>query len=143
MKGGSIKGQCRNPGLAQGFLRFGSVHHQILVFIHEVGRSTPIAIQEGLNLDRHSVGMSLTRLVRYGFLFRVDKAAQVITGEKTASVYDLKSSDQKIRYRPLTNSERSKRVRERKKIKVSSIFTYRGSIPIAQPESMARKSRAL
>jgi hypothetical protein len=143
MKGGSKKGDHRNKGIPQGFVKFGSAAHRILKHIHECGNSTPIMLQEALDLNRHHCGMVLTRLVRHGFLYRVDKAPEVVTGEKTAFIYSLTPSDRRIRYQPLSAIERSRRARQKKKIKVPSVFAFRGSVPLTRPEPVARKSRAV
>lgn len=140
MRGGSIKGQPRNPGLAQGFVRSNSVAWQLLQLVYREGPMRTLMIQEALELDRKLIGMVLSRLVKYKFLFRIDKAAQAKTGDKTSWIYALKPTHRKVRYQPMSSSERQKRVREKQKIKVASVFSFRGTIRTAESRSLAGDS---
>jgi hypothetical protein len=121
-------------------VRSNSVAWQVLKFIHQEGPTRTLMIQEALELDRKLIGMVLSRLVKYKFLFRIDKAAQADTGDKTSWIYALRPSHRKIRYQPLSSSERQKRVREKQKVKVASVFSFRGTIRTTESRPLARDS---
>lgn len=123
-----------NAGLPQGFVRFGSVAHRVLVYIHESGHAMHAQIVQDLDLSADEVGMCLTRLRRLGFIHRIGRASSYKHHvERTQLVYAIDSSHRAKEFENVKNkstAERTRRYRERKAIRVPSIFDFRGKIRI-------------
>lgn len=118
-----------NPGLGQGFVRFGTVAHDILLYLHEHGPARYTDLFEELGHSR-GVSANLRRLRKFGFIYKYDVSPLKETGERTQAVWSLSMPPgyrvRRMRdYKPLTPAERTKRYRERKKKRVSSIWEFR------------------
>jgi hypothetical protein len=119
-----------NPGLPQGFLRFGTAFHKVLLCVHGAGRDG-ITIN-GLRVElpeveaRHHLSTTISRLVKYGYIFQRDKVSA--TREKAQWVYTTHKPRNEIAYQRMTNAEKMKACRARKKMRVPSVFDFRGQI---------------
>lgn len=124
-----------NPGLVQGFVRFGTLAHKVLVLMLEAGTLRHTEICNEFEVTPAHVAATLQRLSKYGFIFAVDRASQLETGTRTETIYALQPEHKKKRrWRPATPRERTANYRANKKakqiaksLKVPSIFHYRGT----------------
>ena len=126
-----------NPGLAQGFVRFGTTAHAILLTLHTLGPQTLPALREaiyGPGVALCDTSANLTRLHRLGFVFPVGRERQ--PGRRISVVFGLRGG---LRYgwatatQPFTAAERSRTYRVRKRVRVGSVFAFRGTISITKP----------
>ena len=122
-----------NAGLAQGFVRFGTLAHFILLRAHEEKFVSNMSIRHRLMYDGQgfdksgaAVAANLQRLVRYKFLFKVGRDR--VYGKRSFAVFalDYRSGNGAPRYENVPATQRTKDYRERKKHKVNSVFNWRG-----------------
>jgi hypothetical protein len=119
-----------NPGLAQGFVRFDSVAYHVLRYLHEHGPSLSADISRN-NTHTEAVQISATiiRLRKNGFIFLVGRDRK--PGKRSHSVFGLEKNNRGSSWLPImTPAEKQKGYRERRKIKVSSVFDFRGRIQL-------------
>ena len=122
-----------NPGIPQKFVEFGTVYHLILKALHEHGPMGGGELTELLEITRNSVGMALFRLKCHGFVFVVDKRSELDTDQRTHEVFSLKRPKTKFVPPPIsTPTQRQAKYRAKKRLKVASVFQFRGEIQIAQ-----------
>jgi hypothetical protein len=124
-----------NAGLANGFVRFGSTAHRILLYIHanrEAGHRD--FVEEFGDLLPNNIGITLTRLRRFGYIVKVRTLDPYIEKCRTQAVYRIAPRPGiEIQPKPYQNKskiERSSKYRKRCKVKVPSVFQFRGNIPI-------------
>ena len=77
-----------NFGLPNGFVRFGTVAHLILVYLHEYGDAGSSALAEDLDLNRAETSANLGRLAKYEFIFPVGRS-QSEEGVRSYTVFSL------------------------------------------------------
>lgn len=123
----ALKGNALH-GLENGFLRFGTLAHRILVYIHEYGPACHADLSE--ELADEGVSVNLGRLCRHGFLFRAGRTRK--PGERSSHLYSLsKTPAQGSLRRISTRAEIDARCRAKRKLRVSSVFDFRGRISIS------------
>lgn len=117
-----------NPGIAQGFIRLGSLAHRILTHMHKHG---PVVAGDLRRTDAHieavQVSATLTRLRRHGFIHVAGRHRR--PGYRAQRVFSLDADDQ-FSSPVVDGNERSRQYRARKKVKVSSVFDFRGQIQL-------------
>ena len=119
-----------NPGIPQGFIKFGSIAHWILLAVHRIGEAMTLSevASELPGVCPRAICQTLTRLTKYGFIHRLGK-------RRTESchpeyVYSLKEG----KFRPWerdTDYERAKKYRARKAraaLRVASVFQLGASL---------------
>lgn len=115
-------------GLKEGFLRFGTLAHRILVYIHEHGPACHADLCE--ELGDTGVATNLVRLCRHGFLFRAGRTRK--PGERSKHLYSLsKSAPPGSLRRISTRAEIDARCRAKRKLRVTSVFDFRGRVSIS------------
>jgi len=114
-----------NVGLAQGFVRFGTTPHRVLVLLHELGDLGHRELVEETGADPRLVAVTLQRLARFKFIFPAGVDAQPATGEKTQRRWALKRNPNLRSYRPLTVAERQARYRATTRRRVASVWEFR------------------
>lgn len=131
-----------NPGLPQGFVRFGTVPHRILVFALEFGRITHTMVEQELGIERREIGINIHRLRKFGFLVRIGRVDGYKTGCRTQGVHVLWGPDIKPlkSFRNKTAAERTRKMRAKKAVKVPSVFQFRGVINV-QDSDLGRTTR--
>jgi hypothetical protein len=123
-----------NVGLPQGFVKFGSVGHKILVFIFEHADARQVDLVEENIASEASIGVALTRLRRSGMVICLGRASAYDTGDRTQAVYALPGTPRRPRLESTQNAPnkaRTKKYRENRRKRVSSIFQFRGEIHVA------------
>lgn len=124
------------PGLAQGFVQFGTTHEKILRHLCLAGADTISGIAEDVGMTAWTLSSSLQRLVEAGFIFPHRKLPVTKTGLKRPEMsWGLAplAGKKPPRYQRLTSAERTRRYRKRAKeraaqpLRVSSVFDL-GSI---------------
>lgn len=123
-------------GLAQGFVRFGSMAHHVLLKMHELGdmRYTDLVTEMPDEVPR-AIGTAIDRLRKHKFIHRKDLATKYVTGEKTQWLYSLgpKTNKDGYKHRPATNAEKAARYRANQaalRRRVPSVFEFRGEIHV-------------
>lgn len=115
-----------HTGLKDGYVRLGTLAHRILVYVYETG---PALHAELVEVMRGEVGLSgnLSRLVRHGFLHRAGRQRYRV-GLRGGALYAL----DKPRVMVVDNTPTMSQARYRsgKRLKVASVFDFRGSIPL-------------
>lgn len=120
-----------NPGIAQGFVRFGSVACRVLRHLHEFGPCTAGELKRSATRSETvQLSATLLRLQAHGFVFAVGRHRP--SGSRSFVLYDLKRPKypELTRTPPLTQTERTRAYRERRALKVASVFNFRGKIPL-------------
>jgi hypothetical protein len=119
-----------NPGLAQGFVRFSSVACHVLRYLHEHGPSLSEDIaRNGSHTEAVQISATLIRLRQNNFVFTVGRDRK--PGKRSHTLYDIEPRYNCRMYVPLmTGAEKSRNYRERLRTKVSSVFDFRGQIPL-------------
>src|SRR5437867_9048088 len=95
-------------GLAQGFLKFGTSAHKLLLALHELGDMRQCDLREETGIAKEQMSMLLLRLTDYRFIYRVRKASVYDTGDMTQWVYSLRHR-WSVKYKPHTPAERQGR----------------------------------
>lgn len=121
-------------GIKSGFIRFDSAAHNILKCLHENGDCCLVDFVKLDCGDYANLAMSLTKLVRYRFIYKVDKISKYESGfEKTQMKYSLfKKKKHRTKYYPATQAIKDAHRHAKRRVMVSSIFAFRGSISIAR-----------
>jgi len=115
-----------NPGLPQGFVKFGTLAHRVLKLIHELGNLRHMDIADELpEFEEGHIAAVLQRLRAGKYIFKQDRALKYNTGERTQWIYGLQPSKSDHHYtRISTPAERTARYREKLRArKTSSIFS--------------------
>lgn len=130
-----------NPGLKQGFVRFGTLHHKILVLMHNHRFHATLTwlCTELPDATVNAVSMALTQLHRHSYIHRgpkvpPEKAIGGIAQYRWSLVPFSDRSLKTNRYKPKTPSQRQHKYRARlsaeRKARVSSVFHFRGEIHV-------------
>jgi hypothetical protein len=117
-----------DAGLPQGFVRFGTLAHRILLHIHHYGP----AGHDDLQQDLQDIGISanLGRLHKHGFLFKVGRT-HVASGIRSGNVFGLTRAHHNMhKIKMAAPGERQARYRAAQKLKVPSVFEFRGSVTL-------------
>ena len=121
-----------NAGLPQGFVRFGTVAHTILVHIHEQGVSSHINILDQCDVDSCEIGMNLTRLRCHGFIESVGRIDGYEHKCRTQQAYMIVGSGECPfkKFKNKTAVERTQKYRRSLKLRVNTVFDFRGTLDI-------------
>lgn len=120
-----------HAGLKDGFVRLGTLAHRILLYIHESG---PALHAELVEVMPGEVGISgnLGRLVRHGFLYRAGRQSHK-PGVRGGAVFSL---HKQRALAPVNTSkasqERYRAAKKAERLRVASVFDWRGSIPLRE-----------
>ena len=123
-----------NVGLPQGFVRLGSNHHKILVYLHENGEGTHANFVDELKLTDEIVSNCIVRLRQHKYIKRIGKLDGYEFNCRTQAVYALPWNDGLLKKRyeapKKTSTDRMRKHRERLKLAktsipaVASVFAY-------------------
>ena len=120
-------------GLPNGFVRFGTLAYFILKLAHEEGfvsnriiRARLLVNPQGFDQSPSAIAANLIRLEENKFLYKVGRDR--IPGSRSFALFsiDYRRGKQIPEVENLEHNERSKQYRARKKIKVNSVFNWRG-----------------
>lgn len=114
-------------GLPQGYVRFGSLAHQVLLALAEHGDLRLVDLVELLEADPRYVGTALSRLSKFGFIYARRKARGRHQGERTQRQWTLEPVEM-ASWRPRSVLERSRSKRARQALRAPSVFAFRGQI---------------
>lgn len=120
-----------HAGLKSGFIRFNSTAHLILMHLHAFGPASHDELTQDL---KRVIGISanLSRLCEHGFVYKVGRA-KTTKGNRSGVVFGLTPSLLAVHRLKLTTAdERVTKYRKAKKLRVSSVFEFRGSIPFKE-----------
>lgn len=112
-------------GLPQGYVRFGSLAHQVLLALAEHGDQRQVDLVELLEAYPRYVGMALSRLSKFGFIYARRKVRA--TGERTQKLWTLEPVEM-ASWRRLSVRERTRSYRARQALRAPSVFAFRGQI---------------
>lgn len=118
-------------GIPSGYIRFGTLAHKILLFIHENGRSTQSMLVEELGKENTShISLALKKMADYGFVYRWGKW-RARPGDNRMQSWNICPPQMEIRDTPkLTSKERGARYHKKRKMKVASVFNFRGKVSL-------------
>lgn len=131
-------------GLGQGYVRFDTVTHRVLQLMvgqksvsHRSIRDEFLAHYPNTpNLDS-ALGNTFARLFRHGcnkpwkFIYKVGSDRDSFGRRYSLySLYPVSSSTARSKAAKLSSTERGQRYRARKKVRVNSVFNFRGQIPV-------------
>lgn len=113
-------------GLPAGFVKFGTTAHRVLTYIHANGPAGQEELSE--SLEARDISTILRRLTEFGFLFKIGRGRNR-PGVRSFAVFSLSNTRSGFRtVRVLTGAERMRDYRARKRVKVPSVFEWRGSL---------------
>lgn len=115
-------------GLKDGFARFGTLAHRILLHIHESGPTLHADLVEAMR-EESGVSVNLGRLVRHGFLHRAGRMA-FRSGVRSGYLFALKKPHSRVSLEPPPPSVGQARYRAASSLKVPSVFEFRGSMTL-------------
>lgn len=117
-----------NPGLAQGFLRFGTLLHDILLLLYNHGDMRQKDFVEELGRDAtFGIAVSLRRLEKHGFIYACGKLHKYKANDgPTQMVWSLNPPEKILECKRASARERTRRYRAKKKTQVASVFDWRG-----------------
>lgn len=121
------------PGIPQGYIEFDTLAHKVLLLLHEHGKMAFADLMEHLTPDyipRH-LSTTLKRLETHGYVFNHGKISKYKSKlQRSQFIWSLKPTSKKIPFRPASNTERMRHHRATKRIKVPSVFQFRGAINV-------------
>lgn len=126
----------RNPGLKQGFVKFGTIAHRILVALHRRGKASIFTwfVLEMPDLDDKAIAMTLTYLGRYGYIFNTGKVNGHDSPTGVAQTRWALREVTRPRYRRISQAKRQAKCRNAKReaqaARVPSVFQFRGEIHV-------------
>ena len=116
-------------GLKDGFIRFGTLAHQILLYVHQSGPTLHADFVEAMP-GEVSLSANLGRLVKHGFLYRAGRQAYR-SGVRSGYLFALKKPHSRVSADPPTTPRsRQHRYRTGRALKVPSVFEFRGSMTL-------------
>jgi predicted RNA-binding protein with RPS1 domain len=117
-------------GTPQGFVHFGSMKHKLLLATLEHGKLSQELAEKVLNKNQSNaaISKSIRELYLHGFLFNGGKERN--SKGRLVNTWALDPKDVFYEGRKWTSAERAKRSREARKLKVASIFEFRGRIEL-------------
>jgi hypothetical protein len=119
-----------NPGLKQGFVRFDSVAYHVLRYLHEHGPSLSGDIaRNASHTEAVQISATLIRLSQNGFIYRVGRDRK--PGRRSHPLFDIEPRTNGMLYVPIMSAaEKQKGYRQRKQLKVASVFDFRGKVQL-------------
>lgn len=128
-----------NVGIASGFIRFGSLAHRILVIVHEHKRTshrqiyTELKDQDSrLAHSKTAVNTNIGRLRDNGFLYVVGSSRGRMGRSFALYAITRRHKGSQDYVKPMTATERTRKYRARKAVKVPSVFAFRGQITVKE-----------
>lgn len=121
------KGNYR-VGLVDGFVRFGTLAHRILLYVHNIGPASHAELVEEMP-EEVGVSATLGKLTRHGFLYRSGRQCHK-PGIRSGYVFSLKKRAAVELRTPTTARTRSLSYKAAQRLKVASVFDFRGSISL-------------
>ena len=127
-----------NAGLAQGFVRFGTLAHHILLLAHEEKIVSNMLIRiylrdRTIEADKSpaAIAANLKRLVDHKFLYEVGRDR--VPGRRSFKLFalDYRAKNGAHKYQMRTPAQRQADYRARQRVKVPSVFNWRGSLEIS------------
>lgn len=118
-----------NPGVKQGFVRFNSVAYHILKQLHENGPMTGGELaRAAAHSEQVQISATIIRLRKARMVFIVGRHRP--SGKRSHPVYGLERVNNLFGPSILTPAEKERLRRQRQKIKVPSVFQFRGQISL-------------
>lgn len=116
-----------NPGLPQGFVRFDTNHHRILVLLLALGPLRHRDLVEETALPSSQVSVALAQLQQGGFIHRHPPARAYGTGDRTQAVWGLAPYRGKLPLHTVRvpHQERQRRYRANRRQRVASVWQFR------------------
>lgn len=121
-------------GLGKGFVTFGTLSHRVLQMALDCDFVSQKSLEEDLGCEGYSashISVTLRNLTRHKFLYRVG-SDKMPGAQRRHALFALRP-----RYAYFSklsgassSAAKSKRSREKKKVKVSSVFDFRGKIKL-------------
>jgi hypothetical protein len=117
-------------GLPQGFVRFGSTAHLILLHLHEIGDSCAAWLSDDLMLDHREISANLGRLSEFGFIFP-RKRVRAYPTARSSILFSLRPRTS-VRAFPgrQSGAVRSKTYRERKRARALARILQTGILSV-------------
>lgn len=118
-------------GLGKGFITFGTLNHKILQTALASKTVSQSSLQEDLESDSVTsahIAVALRRLTQHGFLYQVGRDRK--PGCRSHALFALEDRWAYFVRHKSTSAEKSRRYREKKKVKVPSVFEFRGEIKL-------------
>lgn len=123
-----------NAGLAQKFVRFGTLGHYILKLMHVEGPQSHRSIRKALEFEdaphRGDISKQLDTLLLHGFIFQIGR--EMPEFGRSYRMFHIKPTRLARYQRPqrLTPAERQRQYRQRRKAMPPSVFQFRGEIQL-------------
>lgn len=127
-------------GLPQGFVRFGTYHHRILVAMLQLGPLRHRDVVEDLGLSPGAASVALAQLADARMIHRQPPARAYDTGERTQAVWGLDRYRGPLSVRTVRASaaERQARYRTARRQRVASVWEFRPAPNAPQQQDKRR-----
>ena len=110
------------------YIRFGSLAHRILLVAKDNKYIHQSMLEEELEVGTAWISKMLQSLTKRGFLYKAGKEKH--PNGPHYHLWSLAPIRTAVRVKPLTNAEKCRYWRERKKMKVATVFNFRGRIEL-------------
>lgn len=120
------------PGIATGFIIFGTVAHKILVALYEAGDMTQPDIYDYIDIgdrDTRFLSVALNRLLKAKFIYRSHKVPANPPLMRAIWLYTLTPTKTK-KYKRKTAAERTRTYRAKCALVQPTVFSFRGEIKL-------------
>mgnify|MGYP001034247610 CR=1 FL=1 len=120
-----------NPGLPTGFVRFGTLAHKILLVAHRDGETSWVRLLQEFPDKSEALSTNLRRLEEHGFLHLTGRVRE--GDHRLFYVYQIErpiGKRSKVWDDPLSDTERKRRYKLRRRRVPTSVFEFRGKIPL-------------
>ena len=120
-----------NTGLAQGFVRYGTAGHAVLIHAYAVGGNVSLrSLHDAYpHITTNSLAITLTRLVKMKMLFVAGRDREPL--QRSYALYSLKHPGWKVKPpKAIPPNVRTKEYMKRKRMRVASVFNFRGEVQL-------------
>jgi hypothetical protein len=118
-----------NIGVPHGFIQFNTMSHKVLMYLSTVRYAGQRQVKEDVGGEARHISVTLTRLHRYGYIYKVGRERPV--GVRSYTLFSLNPNAKAPREKKQSGLIRSRTYRTKLKLRVSSVFNFRGEIHVA------------
>ena len=117
-----------NIGLPSGFVQFDTLACDILRYMSIAEYVSQRELQENVSEHAQHISVTLIRLQKYGFIHKVGKDR--VRGERSYAVFSLDPYSKAPYVKTMSGMVRSRIYRAKKRMKVASVFDFRGEVRV-------------
>jgi len=117
-----------NIGIPLGFVQFNTLSHRVLTYLSTVRYAGQRQVEEDVGGGARHISTTLTRLHKYGYIHKVGR--ERAEGKRSYVLFSLNLNTKAPRVSKQSGLTRSRAYRAKRRLRVSSVFNFRGEIHV-------------